>query len=319
VPWPAAEPRHSGLHAVGNVGFAIVSKQPLPSPYVEQLLAELDTIEAAYVQLLENSSIRNIDPNRGGNSGIFFAGYPTYGWAPSDEAQQSARMALLARVRDFRPRFELLFPHPTPEVAKRHEEALDHLEGWLDREHGDHSVPPTIPAAQTALSTSIEVLRSAKGLLPADEFAVRVVVDSNVLLDDPNLARFTDQLGDRYMAHIFPVVFREIDDHKRGGRTETLRESAKRADRRLKGLRDNGEVSTGAKVAGDVWAVFEHLEPKADGLPSWLELDVPDDRFVASALLLQSRRPGSMVVAATSDLNLQNKLAAVRLPFIEPT
>ena len=40
--------------------------------------------------------------------------------------------------------------------------------------------------------------------------------------------------------------------------------------------------------------------------------------FIASALLLQSGHPGSMVVAATSDLNLQTKLAAVRLPFIEP-
>jgi predicted ribonuclease YlaK len=114
-------------------------------------------------------------------------------------------------------------------------------------------------------------------------------------------------------------VFRELDDHKRGGRTESLREAAKRADRRLKGLRDNGDVSVGAKVAGDVWVVFEHIEPRGDGLPSWLELDVPDDRFVASTLLLQSRHPGSMVVAATSDMNLQTKLAAVRLPFIEPT
>jgi hypothetical protein len=97
-----------------------------------------------------------------------------------------------------------------------------------------------------------------------------------------------------------------------------LREAAKKADRRLKGLRDNGDVSVGAKVAGDVWAVFEHIEPRAGGLPSWLELDVPDDRFIASTLLLQSRHPGSMLVAATSDLNLQTKLAAVRLPFVEP-
>lgn len=54
-------------------------------------------------------------------------------------------------------------------------------------------------------------------------------------------------------------------------------------------------------------AVFEHLEPRADGLPSWLDLDVPDDRFVASALLLQSSHPGSRVYVATSDLNLQTQ------------
>ena len=45
---------------------------------------------------------------------------------------------------------------------------------------------------------------------------------------------------------------------------------------------------------------------------------MPDDRLVAAALLLQSTHPGSTVFVATGDLNLQTKLAAVRLPFVEP-
>lgn len=288
-----------------------------PEPYIEQLLSELEQIRKAFVDILERSQINNIDPNRG-SSGIAFIGFASYGWAASDDTLQADRMALLGKVRDFRTRFELLFPHPTPEVAKRHGAALDNIERWLDRGKDDHSVPSAIPKAITAAHASVDVLAAAKALLPADTFATRLIVDTNVLLDDPNLAQFTPQLGNRYMTHLLPVVFREIDDHKRGGRTETLREAARKADRRLKSLRDNGDVSVGAKVAGDVWAVFEHIEPRADGLPSWLELDVPDDRFVASALVLQSKHPGSMVVTATSDLNLQTKLAAVRLPFIEP-
>ncbi|WP_229868975.1 hypothetical protein, partial [Streptomyces chryseus] len=68
---------------------------------------------------------------------------------------------------------------------------------------------------------------------------------------------------------------------------------------------------------GDVYALFEHIEPRAAGLPNWLDLDVPDDRFIASALLVQSRHPGSKLYTATSDLNLQTKLAAVGLPFVE--
>ena len=284
-----------------------------PTPYVEQLLTELEQIRVALVDILERSQIYNRDLPPNVYTSVHFA------WAPSDNTLQTDRMTLLGEVRDFRTRFELLFPHPTTEVRKRHGEALDQLERWLDRGQRDGSIPPTIPAAVTAANASVDVLAAAKALLPTDEFANRLVVDTNVLLDNPDLAQFTLQLGNRYMAHLLPVVFREIDDLKRGGRTESLRESAKKADRRLKSLRDNGAVSVGAKVAGDVWAVFEHIEPRADGLPSWLELDVPDDRFIASTLLLQSRHPGSMVVAATSDLNLQTKLAAVRLPFIEPT
>jgi predicted ribonuclease YlaK len=119
------------------------------------------------------------------------------------------------------------------------------------------------------------------------------------------------------MAHVLPVVFGEIDDLKRTGRTQDLREAAKKADRRLKALRENGDVRSGAKVSGDVVAVFEHAEPPAEGVPTWLDLSVPDDRFVAAALQLQSRHPGSALYVATSDLNMQNKLTAVGLPFVE--
>jgi hypothetical protein len=103
----------------------------------------------------------------------------------------------------------------------------------------------------------------------------------------------------------------------RDARTQDVREAAKRADRRLKGLRTNGEILPGVRVAGKVTAVFEHIEPRTDGLPSWLDLTVPDDRFVASSLLLQSAHPGSALYVATGDINLQTKLTAVRLPFIE--
>jgi hypothetical protein len=57
---------------------------------------------------------------------------------------------------------------------------------------------------------------------------------------------------------------------------------------------------------------------RADGPPSRLDLDVPDDRFVASTLVLQSSHPGSALVVVTSDLNLQTKLSAVGLPHLEP-
>ncbi|RNI17972.1 PIN domain-containing protein [Flexivirga caeni] len=152
-----------------------------------------------------------------------------------------------------------------------------------------------------------------------DEYPNRLVVDTNTLLDNPDLSAYISLLGSRYMAHVLPVVLRELDDLKRGGRNPEIREAARRADRRLKGLRTNGgDIRTGVKVAGDVWARFEHVEPRDDGrLPSWLDLTVPDDRLVASALLLQSDHPGAKLTVATGDLNLQTKLAAVRLPFIE--
>ncbi len=117
--------------------------------------------------------------------------------------------------------------------------------------------------------------------------------------------------------HIPTVALGELDDLKRSGRTPELRQAANRAIRRLKGYRTNGDVLVGAPVAGDVSVVFGVTEPQGDGLPEWLNLAVPDDRLVASALLLQSEHPGSWLAVVTSDLNLQTKLAAAGLPFVE--
>jgi len=289
-----------------------------PPSYLDRLLSELGAMESGHLEIVEASAIRYINPNRH-NSGVFVVGAADWGWAPSDAALEARRMAALRRLRDWMPRFRLLFPDPTPEVTKRLKKDLGHLERWLVRDgRYDHSIPDDVAKAAQLLQQTVERIRSMRTLLPADPWAVRLVVDTNAVLDTPDLAVYRPQIGNQYMAHLLPVVLRELDDHKRAGRSPELREAAKRADRRLKALRDNGDVLVGARVAGEVYAVFEHIEPNPVGLPSWLDLAVPDDRFVASTLRLQSGHPGSALYVATSDLNLQTKLAAVSLPFVEP-
>ncbi|UNM13109.1 hypothetical protein J4032_17855 [Streptomyces formicae] len=124
-------------------------------------------------------------------------------------------------------------------------------------------MPATIDGAVDKVKKAVAALRELGELLPADDWPVRVAVDTNMLLDDPDVAVYTSVLGRRYMVHLLPVVLRELDDKKLSGRTPDLREAAKKADRRLKGLRTNGNVLRGVKVAGDVHAVFEHIEPRA--------------------------------------------------------
>jgi hypothetical protein len=287
-----------------------------PPSYIARLLAELDKISAGYSRVLSASAIRNIDPNRGSSSGIFI-GFPSWGWTDSDAELEALRMQLLRLVRNWEPRFRLLFPHPTPTVSERLDEHLGRLERWLVRESGEHGIPSTTDAAAELIAADVTDLRELARLLPPDEYAVRLAIDTNTLIDNPDLAAHVGTLGRRYMAHLLPVLLREIDDLKRGGKTPELRQAAQRADRRLKGLRDNGDVLSGVRVAGEVYAVFEHIDPKDGRLPSWLDITVPDDRFAASCLLLQSEHPGSAFYVATSDLNLQTKLTAIGLPFIE--
>ncbi|NYH51362.1 rRNA-processing protein FCF1 [Nocardiopsis arvandica] len=291
-------------------------KQAKPPTYLERLLLELSEIHESYRRLLNGSSIENVYPNSLRDSSVFMVA-AEWGWSPSSPELEGQRMALLRELRDWGPRFALLYPHPTPSVAEVLKDAMEHLERWLMRPEDDHSVPSTISQAHDELDATVQKLRDLAVCLPADEHAIRLVVDTNTLIDDPDLAVHTATIGPRYRVHLLPVVLRELDDHKRAGRNQDLREAAKRADRRLKGLRNNGDVRRGVTVADQVSCVFEHIEPRTDGLHSWLDLDVPDDRFVASALRLQSDHPGSALYVATSDINLQTKLTAVGLPFVE--
>jgi hypothetical protein len=73
-------------------------------------------------------------------------------------------------------------------------------------------------------------------------------------LDDPDLTIYATTLGRRYIVHVLPVVPGELDELKRAGRIPEIRDAAPRADRRLKSLRDNGNVRVGARVAGDIYA-----------------------------------------------------------------
>ncbi|ABW15623.1 hypothetical protein Franean1_6281 [Parafrankia sp. EAN1pec] len=292
-----------------------MSKRPAPPPtYIERLRRELDEIRTAYVDVLASSRIYKYEqPSTRGM--VHFTNTP-YRWAGSDSAQEAARMALLQLFEGWEPRFRLLFPHPTGAVSQCLDMHLGRMRHWLIRE-SNKGVAQSIQKAVEMIEAGVTDLHALTDLLPADQYAIRLTVDTNTLIDNPDLAAHVPTLGPRYMAHLLPTVLREIDDHKRGGRTPELREAAKRADRRLKGLRTNGDVRAGVRVAGEVYAVFEHVEPKAEHLPSWLDLSVPDDRIVASSLLLQSDHPGSALYVATGDINLQTKLSAVGLPFVE--
>jgi hypothetical protein len=128
-----------------------------------------------------------------------------------------------------------------PTVSKRLDEHLGRLERWLVRKPGDHGIPRPRERRPKRSAPTWPVLRDLARLLPPDEYAVRLAVDINTLLDHPDLAAYVGVLR-RYMARLLPIVLREIDDLKRGARTQQLREAAKRADRRLKELRYNGDI-----------------------------------------------------------------------------
>lgn len=293
------------------------ARRTAPPSYVDALLAELQGIETEYVAIVDDSEIYHHDPNAG-NSGVYFVGAATEHWRSSSEELTGRRMRLLSRLRDWVPRFRLLFPHPTPEVEKTLSRSSAHLENWLLRKGSDWSVPRTVEEAAIRVRRDVDALRGLTEMLPADEWPIRVVIDTNALIDNPDVAAYNSSFSAGYLVHLLPVVLRELDELKRSGRTPELREQAARANRRLKGIRSNATTADTIRVAGAVHLRFDHIEPRGSALPAWLDLTVPDDRLVASTLLLQSDHPGSQVHVITSDVNLQTKLSAIGLPFLDP-
>ena len=104
-------------------------------------------------------------------------------------ALEAARMDLLGQLREWTPRFRLLFPHrrqKSPSDSKQ----IAHLERWLIREgHWDLSIPRTIEEAQDKVRATVIDIRDLTNLLPSDDYPARLAVDTNALLDNPDLPR----------------------------------------------------------------------------------------------------------------------------------
>jgi predicted ribonuclease YlaK len=174
--------------------------------------------------------------------------------------------------------------------------------------------------ARARSSEQFDALRALVALgIAGNDGEVVLVPDTNALLFNPDVAVYGGVLGRAgYMVVMLPTVLSELDDLKDRGRTGDVREQAGKVIKRIKGLRDRGSLINGVKVAGQVHLRAEPWEPQASSVLDWLDPAVPDDRIIAAALDLQARQAAEIVVLATRDINLQNKAAAVGLPFVEP-
>jgi hypothetical protein len=82
-------------------------------------------------------------------------------------------------------------------------------------------VPATIDGAADKVKKAAATLRKLGELLTVDDWLVRVTVDTNMLLDDPDVALYKSVLGRRYIVHLLRVVLREMDDKSSPRRPET--------------------------------------------------------------------------------------------------
>jgi hypothetical protein len=284
-----------------------------PRSFVDQLLAELDAIGADLDALLDISEILD---NRWGANIVA----PSHSWGTSDEAQSLARMSVKRRFTPWRERVSMLEGGATPQLRGEITESLDIVREFIDRDGVGWGVPSSIPEAKAKASGQIERARAALRLLGGTgEGGVHVVPDTSALMRQPEFATYAAAVGEEAVTiHLVPKVIGEIDFLKDQGRTPEAREKAGRLATRIKGLRDRGRLTEGVTVAGRITAIADPRDPSFEHLPGWLDPSTPDDRILASALVLQAANPRSVVWLVASDINIQNKAEACGLPYCDP-
>jgi hypothetical protein len=287
---------------------------PPPKPLVERIREELTVLQADYLSVLERSELWCLEtaelgtllqvPCEDDACDHFLE------WAPETPEQVVVRMLLDRRITELGIQHHAIYPVDMTEVIG-FLGGYQRLRGLITRRTGLMSGGRGLP--QEVTNRAFSDLARSLDYLPSEEVATRLLVDTTSLLDDPDLARYRGAVGKSYTVHLVPEVLHEVDRLKDHGNVKQ-KTAARRVDSRLKGYWDSADIRSGATVDGNVRVVFDFREPRREGLPSWLDLSVPDDRILASALELQYRHPKSAVVVGTRDLAMLGKLAGAGIP-----
>lgn len=311
--------RDDGQRSSRTVPGTFQAGEDVPTDsFAGRLITSLDDLEARYLDLLARSAIRNVDPNRGA-SGIVFVGASKWGWAP-DAGLTVERTHLAAELDEWLSLFKLLHRDALPETEKRIGYAAKLLRRWLLRNGRDTSIPPTVEQARDKAANAFMELCELINIHTNNATGILAVPDTNALLYLPDVADYRGVLrSDQFDAVLLPTVLSELDDLKDRGRTAEVRDAAAAVVRRIKGLRDRGNLRSGVPVEGKISLRAEHREVAPQGILDWLDPQVPDDRIIAAALDLQARYPTKTVVLVSRDINLQNKAAAVGIPIADPS
>ena len=132
------------------------------------------------------------------------------------------------------------------------------------------------------------------------------ILDTSVCLTDANSIR---SFGTNDIA--LPLkVLEEIDNNKK--RQDGVGTNARMVIRNLDALREKGSLSKGVRIGKGKGLIYVKMVKK-EGLPSDLDLSVPDNEIISVALNQQSEHPKRKVIVVTRDINMRVKCDSLGL------
>lgn len=271
---------------------------------------ELQLIEKRMIELLDASTIKYIGP------GSIIG---TYWWGDTDGRQKLLQIQLLKTYSAWFEHFRLLFSEAPNEIEQKIEGTHNFIKRWIEKTNL-WDVPPTIQEAKLKFQEEIQTYYELIRLLDTSKENKWILIpDTNALIFAPDVSQYYKVAGVvEYTIIIFPTVTQELDGLKVNHRDAQFRDKVKSVIRRLKGLRQQGNLLKGVTVNKTITVKMEAKEPNFNYTLGWLDPSNNDDRIIANALELQRTYPSDKVVLVTGDINLQNKAELAKLPYAEP-
>jgi len=287
------------------------------SSLLDNLLSELDKLETLTYDLLDASKIgrfRN-DPD----SILLILEIPY--WDKLDNEGIIKQAKALTAFNSVYGIIEFIFSDKPSNIKNKVNEIKTSVMSFVDQKASYclSEIPLSIPEAKEIIKSKFADLHSFLDCFKSTgEQGFILILDANALIKNPDIQTYGRNIeSDKYTVIITPTVLGELDKLKVVREKEYFREKVESIINRIKGFRQQGNLLDGIITHKTVTVKTIAKEPKAEEVLSWLDKDVADDRIIASALEIQRENLSAKVILVTSDINLQNKAEAARLPYIE--
>jgi rRNA-processing protein FCF1 len=283
--------------------------------FIERLKNKLQTIEDKMLKFLDESEIERLrdDPN----SPIVFIGPPFY-WKELKEIGKIMQMELKKLYSEWFEHFYLLLTNASNQTIEEAKETNSFITEWIEHCSG-WSTPSTIEEAKTKFKEGIKFFYDyLKILRNSRDNSLILIPDTNSLIDEPDITKYSCLVGtSQYTIILLPTVLEELDKLKIHHREPKFRNKIESIIRRIKGFRNQGELSKGVTINKSITVKAIAMEPDFNKTLKWLDYSNNDDKIIASALEVQKEYPSATVILLTSDINLQNKADMAELPTME--
>ncbi len=273
-------------------------------------------IENIQIELIDLASTVPIEYRDYSRSGIL--GLPKHHWNELSASQKSTQITLKKEYKLVSEILSLFFRNGPKDLNHKFEQADKVIRKWIEFESSWYISSDKVKNENKLREHFSELFELIDILDVHNSNEIILIPDTNSLIKTSDPVEYKNAVSNKqYVFLLIPTVLQELDELKILHRNENVREKAKKAITRIKGLRNQGSLISGVTVNKTITVKTIANEPDMENTLSWLDKDNSDDRIVAKVIEVQNEFPASRVVLVTGDINLQNKAEAAIIEYSE--